>query len=340
MDSVLENARLHANDTRYRLGEQAGHYESFFVRANHPIRPLAFWIRYTIFSPRHHSDQAIGELWAIAFDGETGRHVAVKRELPLAACDFSPSHFAVRIGDARLATGKLAGAAEHGGHSIQWDLAYSGDAPPLFLLPLSMYTRSQPKAKSLVGRPMAIFSGTLTVDGAPLEIENWVGSQNHNWGVRHTDHYAWGQVAGFAEAPDTFLEVITARRRLGPLWSPFVTLLVMRHRGEEIALNTPAQMRLAKGAFKPFTWGFRSETSNIRVEGEIDAPGEAFVGLAYRNPPGGTKVCLNTKIATCQVTITRRQGSVWGHPERLTARQRAAFEILSDQPNPQAPIRV
>lgn len=30
MDSVLENARLHANDTRYRLGEQAGHYESFF----------------------------------------------------------------------------------------------------------------------------------------------------------------------------------------------------------------------------------------------------------------------------------------------------------------------
>ena len=29
-----------------------GHYESFFQRANHPSRPLAFWIRYTALIPR------------------------------------------------------------------------------------------------------------------------------------------------------------------------------------------------------------------------------------------------------------------------------------------------
>src|SRR5688500_2735999 len=33
------------NAVRYRPGEAAGHYESFFLRANHPARPLAFWIR-------------------------------------------------------------------------------------------------------------------------------------------------------------------------------------------------------------------------------------------------------------------------------------------------------
>lgn len=75
MASELEEARLHANDTRYHPDERAGHYESFFVRANHPTRPLAFWIRYTIFSPRRHPEQAAGELWAIVFNGETGRHV-------------------------------------------------------------------------------------------------------------------------------------------------------------------------------------------------------------------------------------------------------------------------
>ena len=31
--------------------KRAGHYESWFQRANHPSRPLAFWIRYTIFCP-------------------------------------------------------------------------------------------------------------------------------------------------------------------------------------------------------------------------------------------------------------------------------------------------
>lgn len=340
MSDSIEDMRLHVNDTRYQPGSQVGHYESFFVRANHPTRPLAFWIRYTIFSPRHHPDQAIGELWAIAFDGETSQHVAVKRELPIAACAFDPSRFSARVGEAQLETGKLMGTAESGGHAIRWDLKYRGDAPPLYLLPRPAYTRSQPKAKSLVALPLAVFSGTLTVDGTTLNIADWVGSQNHNWGERHTDHYAWGQVAGFDSAPESFLEIVTARRRIGPLWSPFVTLLVMRHRGEEIALNSPAQMRRAKGAFKPFEWQFRSETSQVRIEGQITAPSEAFVGLTYHNPPGGAKYCLNSKLASCELAITRRAGSAWGQPERLIARQRAAFEILTDHPDSRVPIRL
>lgn len=338
MASELAEARLHANDTRYHPSERAGHYESFFVRANHPTRPLAFWIRYTIFSPRQHPEQAVGELWAIVFNGETGRHVAVKRELLLAACAFDPARFSVRVGEASLEAGKLTGAAEHGGHAIEWDLRYSGDAAPLFLLPLSAYTRAGAGAKSLVGLPLAVFAGRIVVDGEPLEIADWVGSQNHNWGARHTDHYAWGQVAGFDEEPDTFLEVVTARRRLGPLWSPFVTLLVLRLPDEEIALNSPAQMRRARGSFEPFAWRFRSETSQVRVEGQIAAPSAAFVGLTYPNPPGGAKICLNTKLAACQLTITRREGAAWGAPQRLTTRSRAAFEILTDQPDACVPI--
>jgi hypothetical protein len=340
MDSALADARLHANDSRYHFGQQAGHYESFFLRANHPSRPLAFWIRYTIFSPHHHPEQAQGELWAIAFNGETGRHVAVKCEAPFADCAFSPSQFSIRVGEAQLESGRLVGAAESRGHAIRWDLRYIGDAPPLFLLPLDAYAAPQPKAKSLVGRPFASFSGTLVVDGEPLEISDWCGSQNHNWGVQHTDHYAWGQVAGFDEAPDTFLEVVTARRRLGPLWSPFVTLLVLRHRGEEIALNSPTQMRRAKGSFTPFDWRFRSETPAVRIEGHIAAPSDAFVGLTYRNPPGGAKICLNSKLASCELTVSRRQGDVWTQPERLIAQHRAAFEILTDLPNARVPVQV
>jgi hypothetical protein len=335
----LAIAQLHANDTRYHPGEQ-GHYESFFVRANHPTRPLAFWIRYTIFSPRQHPEQAEGELWAIAFNGETQEHVAVKSELSFANCSFDPSRFSVRVGDARLEDGALTGFAERDGQSLRWDLRYSGDAPPLFLLPLETYDRPQPPAKALVARPLAVFSGRLFVDGVEWEIADWVGSQNHNWGSRHTDHYAWGQVAGFDGAPETFLEVITPRRRIGPLWSPFVTLLVVRHNGEEIVLNSPQQMRRARGSFKPFDWRFRSETSQVRVEGHISASSAAFVGLTYRNPPGGAKVCLNTKLATCQLTITLREGATWGQPEQLVAQQRAAFEILTDTPDWRVPVRV
>ena len=106
MEDTLELARREVNHTRYQPGQRAGHYESFFQRANHPTRPLAFWIRYTLFSPNHHPENAFGELWAVFFDGETSRHVAVKRELPAAQCVFDADGFGAQIGDARLGHGR------------------------------------------------------------------------------------------------------------------------------------------------------------------------------------------------------------------------------------------
>src|SRR5512143_2161840 len=111
MTVLREQAIRDANCTRYRPGQQRGHYESFFLRANHPTRPLAFWIRYTIFSPARHPEEALGELWAIFFDGESGQHVTVKEELPLQRCSFARDRFEVRIGEARLDGQGLSGAA-------------------------------------------------------------------------------------------------------------------------------------------------------------------------------------------------------------------------------------
>ena len=159
------------NHARFLPGQRAGHYESFFQRANHPSRPLAFWIRYTLFSPagRPRSmggtpmppEEGIGELWAVLFDGETGAHVAVKREVPIARARFARDAFSVQVDDARLDAAALVGAVEAGGHRIAWDLRYRGDEPPLLLFPRAMYEAKLPRAKSLVGVPMAVYQGTL-----------------------------------------------------------------------------------------------------------------------------------------------------------------------------------
>ena len=105
------------NHARYR-GQPQGHYESFFQRANHPERPLAFWTRYTVFSPKGRPENAIGELWAVFFNGETNTHVAVKKEVPFKECVFSTAAFDCRIGDARLSPQGLIGAAEKGADNI------------------------------------------------------------------------------------------------------------------------------------------------------------------------------------------------------------------------------
>ena len=85
---------------RYQPRPIAGHYESCVVRANHPARPLAFWIRRTLFSPKQHPEKALGELWAVVFDGGTGQHVAVKTEIPFGQCTFKSAEFCGMVGEA------------------------------------------------------------------------------------------------------------------------------------------------------------------------------------------------------------------------------------------------
>jgi hypothetical protein len=330
MEKQLEIARQQANWTRYQPGQVAGHYESFFQRANHPTRPMAFWIRYTIFSPQNHPENAVGELWAIYFDGETSNHVALRKEIPFKECVFKTDEFFAKVGDSLLERGRLMGSITSGEHSISWDLAFNGEDKSLFLLSLNRYKRRLPKAKVLVGMPMAQYSGWISVNGKRIEVADWIGSQNHNWGSKHTDHYAWGQVAGFDNHPLSFLEVATARLKIGPFWTPFMTVLVLRHRGEETALNHLTQAIRAKASIKYFNWNFKSETSKIGLEGAISASREAFVGLRYNNPPGGSKYCLNTKIASCELKITYKQSSPSDRIETISSKHRAAFEILTE----------
>jgi hypothetical protein len=322
------------NGSRFRREDRGGFYESYFQRANHPERPLAFWIRYTAFCPRGRPDQAIGELWAIFFDGETSRITAVKEAVPIADCHFSPLGLDVRIAGATLTDRALNGRAASESHTVQWTLDYTGHEPPLLLLPERLYGRGFPRAKALVGTPNAEYAGTLTVDGREIPIDGWKGSQNHNWGSRHTDRYAWGQVAGFDNAPDAFLECSTAQIRFGLVWSPRLTVVVLRDEGREFALNGLIQAVRATGRVDAFTWRIDTETPEVHISGCIQASASAFVGLRYRNPPGGDKTCLNTKLASAEITVKTRGAP----PRTLTTRHRAAFEILTDRSDHGVPV--
>jgi hypothetical protein len=312
----------------------SGHYESWFQRANHPDRPLAFWIRYTIFRPSGRPEDALGELWAVLFDGERQHIVAVKQELPIARCRFARSGIDVAIGDAVLGDARLEGEAAANGHRIGWSLDYDDGAPPLLLLPEALYERPLPRAKALVGSPNARFRGWLEADGKRMAIDGWRGSQNHNWGSRHTDSYAWGQVAGFDDAPGVFLECSTAQLRFGPLWTPRMSLVVLRIGEREVRLNGLGQALRARGRFGfsagdgRFDWRICSVSRDARiaVHVHVHAPKTSFVGLRYANPPGGIKTCLNSKLASCEVKLETPQRGV----EIFVTRHRAAFEILTD----------
>jgi len=171
MTDAFAQQRRALNQCRFTHHDN-GHYESYFLRANHPSRPLAFWIRYTIFAPRGDAGGNIGELWVIAFDGENDRIQAAKAEYPLAQCQFDNAGLNVRIGSATLEPGKLQGSVQQGSNHIQWQLSYQPGAEPLLLLPAALYDKPLPKAKALVANHNAVFSGQLIVNGEILPVDH------------------------------------------------------------------------------------------------------------------------------------------------------------------------
>lgn len=313
------------NASQFDRGNTGGFYESYFLRANHPTRPQAFWIRYTLFSPKGSPAGTEGQLWAIYFDGDAGSRIAVKQSVPLAGCSFSPERLQVRIGDSALDDTALTGAAASADHRLSWDLGYQGTATPSFLLPLDLYARGFPKAKVLTGVPLADFSGQLHIDGRTVDVDGWRGSQNHNWGPKHTDQYAWGQVAGFDSEPEAFLECSTARLKIGPFWTPWLTNLVLRLPGREIQLNSLGQAIRNRGRYDYFSWAIDCRRGPLQVTARFSSAGVRFLALGYDDPPGGTRTCLNTKLAACHVRVSESGQP----PVELSTASRAAFEILA-----------
>jgi hypothetical protein len=87
----------------------------------------------------------------------------------------------VKVGNAVLSESKLSGKCSKSNSSIDWNLSYSSRHSPLFLLPVEKYFGDFPKAKSLVGHPLAKYNGVITVNGEEFQIDNWIGSQNHKY---------------------------------------------------------------------------------------------------------------------------------------------------------------
>lgn len=308
-------------------GVRGGHYESWFIRANHPCEPRAFWIRYTLFVSAQDAAPRLGEVWAIYFDGGRADPVAAQEDVPWAQCQMQADKLDLQLGNSTLRPGEARGRACGSRHRLEWQLQYRDGAEPLLLLPAPWYERGFPKAKALVSRPLVRFTGHLIADGERIEIENWIGSENHNWGQRHTDSYAWGQVCGFDNDDSAFLECASARLKLGPFWSPVMTIATLRYQEKIFAFNRVERSWLQKAEYGAGQWNFTCVENRCRLHVEISARAQDTVALRYRNPPGGIKTCLNSKLARCELRLERRD-----QPLVELKSARAAFEILTDAP--------
>jgi len=308
--------------TRFDPAAPRPHVESYFLKANEPSGRRALWVRHTIFAGRHDASRAVAEAWAIFFDRDRG-HVAVKQQVPLARARFSRSELDISIDgvtlDARIARGRLEG----GNRSVGWDLTLASNGPPLLHFPRSfMYEGPFPSSKLVSLLPDARVYGTIDVGGESVNVEGWPALLGHNWGKRNAHTYAWGHCNAWTGGEDVMFEGTSARVKIGPVLTPVSTILCLRHRGVRYDLNGVMQMIKNRGTIGLRRWSFRGHNDLARIEGELWAEDDDFVGLHYPNPDTPMTYCLNTKIAHARLEV-----SIQKRPPMILASTQAALEI-------------
>ena len=330
---------VHDNARRYQPTPN-GHYESWFVRANHPTDGRAVWLKATIL---HRLDgTAVAEAWCAVFkEGERPR--ALKTTVDFVDARFGTRDPTVEIGACRFdfgvaSAGRSVGAGGCSGElagddtTLKWDLSWRPAdgllGQPLHLFPTRrMIDGFFPRNKLVTPAPVLLVAGTLVISDETIELDGWLGMQGHNWGREHAFAYAWGHVT-FADAagqPVCVAEGFSGRIKLAGRTTPHLSALVVRRGDRELRFDRLVDLWAQDAHVGDMAWRLRLRGRDGEASIEMRArPGEV-VCLGYENPDKSMAYCLNSKLSSCELRVnpTGEDGFVC-RTENL-----AALEILT-----------
>jgi hypothetical protein len=295
----------------------AGHYESFYLKASHPVEPLAIWIRYTVH--KRPAQEARGSLWFTLFAAAAGGPYAAKETL--AAPGSGPDHY-IQVADGRLEPGRAVGRAL----DASWQLEYEAAEKPFFHFPRDwMYRAKLPRTKLLSPYPAARFSGTVQAGGRTIEVNRWPGTVGHNWGSEHAERWIWLHGAHF-DGPggeSAWLDAALGRIKLGPLTTPWLANGVLSLDGVRHRLGGPERTFGTRVRETPSSCEFVLPGKHATVRGSVGSDSSEFVGWIYADPDGSEHHTVNCSIADMTLTVERRgRGDV-----TLALRSGAAYEL-------------
>ncbi len=303
------------------VAADAPHYESYYLKARHPERAQAFWLRYTVHHPPNEPPTA--SLWLTLFDADLPAPVATKATVPAGQLTAGGEAL-IRIGESELRRDRASGAIASAGVDAAWDLAFSSAEPELPHLPAGwMYGAPLPRTKSLTPFPAARFDGRLRVGEHDLQLDGWIGMVGHNWGAEHAERWIWmhcGQFEG--RGSDTWIDLVLGRIRVGPVTVPWLGNGAVSIDGERLRVGGPNRARQTVVDEHPTRCRFVIAGEDARVEAELEAPQDRYVAWRYADPDGPEHHSAHSSLADVRLEV---KGPGWR--EELHGTTTASYEL-------------
>ncbi len=289
------------------VARQAGHYESFYLKASHPGEPLAVWIRYTVH--KRPGSAASGSLWFTLFDGSADGPRASKVTEAAPAVGATEGEY-IHIGDSRFGPGRVEGSATSERCDASWELEFEpGEAAYRHLPREWLYRAPVPRTKLESPHPATLFTGTVRVDGREIRLDGWPGMVGHNWGAQHAERWIWLHGSRFeGHGDDTWLDAALGRIKLGPLTTPWIANARLAVDGAYHRLGGPERLRSTEVGETPRGCEFMLTGKDVIAYGQVAAPPRDLVGWVYADPDGSEHHTVHSSIARMRL-IVRRPGA-------------------------------
>jgi hypothetical protein len=304
-----------------RVGIDAGHYESFFIKATRPSGGLGVWIRHTVH--KRPGQPPTAAIWLTLFDGEAPGPRATK--VSFAADQLSaPEGSYIRVDGVELKPGHATGELVTPELVARWDLRFEDPGAPFHHLPYErLYDARLPRTKFLSPYPTARFDGRLTVGDAQIDVEGWPGMIGHNWGAEHAERWVWIQGAELDGQEGSCFDLAAGRIKIGPVTTPWVANGVLRIDGTETRLGGFDRVLSSKLNEHPTSCEFQVSGKDVKLRGRVSSEPRNVVAWVYADPRGPEHHTLNCSISDLRLELERRGRE----PRRFELNGRAAYEI-------------
>jgi hypothetical protein len=288
--------------------------EVWYATLTDPRTTDGYWLHHEVVAPDEGAAYAHGWCAVFPFDGPA----RVERFGPAAPDPGGDAWFSAA--GAYVDGEALRGAAG----DLTWDLTYADTSPPLYTFPSWSWEKEVLPASQVVPFPTARFTGTVSVGGRDVRVDDAIGAVARIYG--HGNAERWGWLHADLGGGDVLEVVAGAPRKRGPVAIPPVPLVQLRLDGDDWPADSVKAAARARAKVALPHWSVKVVSGRRRLLVDVTVPADASVALRYTDPDGAIATCTNSERADAEIVLQQWDDG-WRDDRRWSLRGTAHAEV-------------